>query len=250
MTKTVKSAVRALEVLELFDRIKREASVGEIARALGCPLSSASVLLNTLAEIGYLAHGEGSRGYHPTARVTLLGTWIAPFLAPTGEIQKLMEHLGARTGETIILAAPIRDRVQYVHVVPATSMMQMHVGPGTTRPLVSSGLGRLLLSTMPDEKVEKLVMRHNEGPFADGIRVSLSALRRDLAATRVQGVAVTLRGITPGAGVIGMLLPAQAGAVPMALGIGGWARSLRTRREEMIGLLRDAVDGYQRSVHV
>jgi len=41
----VKSAVRVLEVLKYFDSIQREASVTEVARALGYPVSSTSVLL-------------------------------------------------------------------------------------------------------------------------------------------------------------------------------------------------------------
>lgn len=242
MARPVKSAVRVLQVLELFDRIQREASVSEVARELNYPLSSTSVLLGNLSELGYLRHGADRRSYFPTPRVTLLGSWIAPFLAPSGDLMQLLAELGEKTGETIILAAPVRDQVQYLHVVPASTTMRMHVGPGTMRPLVSSGLGRLLLSNMTDEKVRHLVLRHNEGPGAADARVSLSALQRDLTTIRAQGHSLTLRGLTPGAAVLGMLLPLTISGVPLALGIGGWARSMKKELPQYLSLLRSSID--------
>ena len=238
----VKSAIRVLEVLQLFDRIQRAATVSEISRELGYPLSSTSVLLSNLAEMGYLCHGADQRSYFPTPRVTLLGIWIAPVLAPSGNVLRLMAELGDQTSETVILAAPTRDQVQYLHVVPASTTMRMHVGPGTTRSLLSSGLGRLLLSTMSDDKVHHLVLRHNEGTDITKPRISLSALRRDLAMIRTQGYSLTLKGVTPGAAVLGMLLPLAINGVPLAVGIGGWSRSMRVQLPHYLKLLRSSIE--------
>ena len=247
MPRVVKSAVRVLEVLELFDRLQREASVGEIARELGYPISSTSMLLASLLERGYLRHGADQRSYFPTPRVTLLGAWVEPLLTPNAEVMRMMSELGEATGETIILAAPTRDQAQYLHVVPATATMRMHVGPGTMRPLVASGLGRVLLSTMPDEKVRQLVMRHNDGPLAqEEGRISLAALQRELSGIRARGYSVVLRGVTPGAGLVGMLLPMELAGVPLAVGIGGWAREMRARQQDYLNLLRGAIDRHLR----
>jgi DNA-binding IclR family transcriptional regulator len=241
MARAVKSAIRVLEVLELFDRLQREASVSEIARELGYPVSSTSVLLGNLMEQGYLRHGPDKRSYFPTPRVSLLGAWIEPMLAPGGDVLRLMQDLGEQTGETIILAAPTRDQAQYIYVVPATTTMRMHVGPGTMRPLVASGLGRVLLSAMPEDKVRLLVMRHKEGPLAHEFPVSLAALQRELASIRAKGYSVTLRGVTPGAGLIGMLLPVRIDRMPLAIGIGGWATEIRKHQEDYQRLLREAI---------
>lgn len=249
MPRVVKSAVRVLEVLELFDRLQREASVGEIARELGYPMSSTSMLLGNLLERGYLRHGPDQRTYFPTPRVTLLGAWIEPLLTPHAEVMRMMSELGEVTGETIILAAPTRDQAQYLYVVPATTTMRMHVGPGTMRPLLASGLGRTLLSTMPEDKIRHLVMRHNNGPLATDGRVSLAALQRELSTIRARGYTVVLHGVTPGAGLIGMVLPVELGGMPLAVGIGGWAPEMRTRQKEYVSLLRGAIDRHL-PVHV
>lgn len=246
MARVVKSAVRVLEVLELFDRLQREASVGEIARELGYPLSSTSMLLGNLMERGYLRHGPDQRSYFPTPRVTVLGAWIEPLLTPHAEVMRMMAELGEATGETIILAAPTRDQAQYLHVVPATTTMRMHVGPGTLRPLLASGLGRVLLSAMPEDKIRHMVMRHNNGPLAAEGRVSMASLQRELSAIRARGYSVVLRGVTPGAGLIGMLLPLEVSGLPLAVGIGGWAREMRARQQEYVSLLRGAIDRHLR----
>jgi len=247
VSRTVKSAVRVLQVLELFDRLQREASVGEIASELGYPLSSTSMLLASLLECGYLRHGANPRTYFPTPKVTVLGSWVEPRLQPQGEVMRMMAELGEATGETIILAAPTRDQAQYVHVVPATTTMRMHVGPGTMRPLVASGLGRILISTMPDDKVRQLVMRHNDGPLVEKEgRVSMAALQREVSVIRTRGWSVVLRGVTPGAGLVGMLLPLELGGLPLALGIGGWAREIRAKQQDYVALLRGCVDRHLR----
>jgi DNA-binding IclR family transcriptional regulator len=246
MARVVKSAVRVLEVLELFDRLQREASVGEIARELGYPVSSTSMLLGNLLERGYMRHGPDQRTYFPTPRVTVLGAWIEPLLTPHAEVMRMMSELGDTTGETIILAAPTRDQAQYLHVVPATTTMRMHVGPGTMRPLLASGLGRTLLSTMPEEKIRHMVMRHNNGLVTDEGRISLAALQRELSAIRARGFSVVLRGVTPGAGLISMLLPMELGGLPLAMGIGGWASEIRSRQHDYVTLLRDAIDRHMR----
>jgi DNA-binding IclR family transcriptional regulator len=72
----VKSAARALEVLEYFATRRSPATVGEICSALELPQSSTSVLLKTLLKLGYLDYIRDGRRYFPTAKVAALGNWV------------------------------------------------------------------------------------------------------------------------------------------------------------------------------
>jgi DNA-binding IclR family transcriptional regulator len=90
-------------------------------------------------------------------------------------------------------------------------------------------------------------MRHNDGPVATEQRISLAALQRELAAIRARGYSVTLRGVTPGAGIIGMLLPLEISGQPLAVGIGGWAREMRARQQEYVSLLRETIARWVRT---
>ena len=52
--RTVKSADRVFDLLELFERVRRPLRVGEIAERLGVPQSSVSMLLRTMVARGYM----------------------------------------------------------------------------------------------------------------------------------------------------------------------------------------------------
>jgi len=44
--------------------------------------------------------------------------------------------------------------------------------------------------------------------------------------------------------VIGIRLPVDAGGAPLALGIGGWSRTIRNEHDRYLQLLRSAVGRY------
>jgi hypothetical protein len=65
----VKSATRALEVIELFGVHRHPLSVTEIANALGIPQSSSSVLLHALSSIGFVTRDRKTRKQTDVERV-------------------------------------------------------------------------------------------------------------------------------------------------------------------------------------
>ena len=69
----VKSATRALEVIELFGVHRHPLSVTEIANALAIPQSSSSVLLHALSSIGFVTRDRKTRKYVPGIRSVFLG---------------------------------------------------------------------------------------------------------------------------------------------------------------------------------
>ena len=244
MTRAVKSAIRVLEILEFFDRRHSEATVSDIARELRYPQSSTSILLQNLTELGYLQRGSTGKAYVPTIRVTVLGSWIAPMEKPGGDILALMQELGEMTGETIILATLTNDFVRYVHVVPATTAMRLHVGPGMIRPLATSGAGRLFMSTMGEDRIRTIVGRHNAVEVEDTKRLSMAAVRKDLAAIRAAGYALSLDRITPGAGVVIVPLSPAVLGTPHAIAIGGLSKKIKDNSEWYAQLIRKGIRRY------
>lgn len=241
MNGAVKSAERVIEVFEYFDRIRRAATVMEVARALGYPQSSTSVLLGSLAKLGYLEQDLGRRTYLPSPRVTLLGSWIEPLLSPGGEIIRLMDQLGEQTGETIILGVPAGEAVRYIHVVQATTAMRLHVGNGTVRPMATSGMGRLFMSQLDEVRVRQIVHRYNTEVAGDENKLTLAAVRRDLSSIRSDGYVSSLDRLTPGAGGISVLLPVAPHGVPMAVAIGGLSKTINDNREHFLQLIRKGI---------
>ena len=90
-SKMIKSAGRALQVLEYFNSGRPSATMTDFTRDLGYPLSSASELLHCLVSLGYLDYDSVARRYRPTAKVALLGVFVQPELFRQGRLIAMME---------------------------------------------------------------------------------------------------------------------------------------------------------------
>lgn len=236
----VKSAIRVIEVLEFFDSVQREASLSEIARALGYPLSSTSMLLQSLVERGYLIQGD-KRVYRPTPRVKLLGAWLSPLLDANGPVMSMMDWVGSQCQQLVVLAAPEHLQVRYIRVVPATGTVRMHVTPGAVRPLPTSGFGRLFMARMADEEIDQVLRTHNAEQASDAGRLNAAALRCELQAIRATGFSVSFDQVSPGAGVVAVRVPTPLLETSLAVGIGGPSALIRSNAASYGALLQDAV---------
>lgn len=239
--KRVKSAARVLEVLEYFDEIRDDACVMDVARALGYPQSSTTELLRSLRDMGYLVYLPEVRRYRPTHRIALLGSWIPSVYMTGGRITAMMEELAERTQETVILAEQSSVFVRYIYVVPSKAR-RLPVGPGTIRPLARSGIGRLFMSTFVPERAQFLLRCINANLAPGEEVVTYSQLKPELDRIREQGYDVLTRGVSPGNGIVSMLLPHREGEPQLALGVGGVADQISRNASELVHKMRNAID--------
>lgn len=234
-----RSIKRTLEVLEYFDADHPAVTVNEISRALGYPQSSTSILLKSLAELGYVNYDKATRTYRPSARVALLGRSVRPYLFGDGNVMAAMEEVAHRTGELVNLAAPAGVVVQYIHVIPATNPVRLHMRTGAVRPMIGSGMGHLFLSAMPKDRIEDEITRLSDslsepslGP--DEVMDEIRRIRR-------KGYVISTNTGTPGGALIAMLLPGLFNGTPLAIGIGGVASIITPDEKRHVKILQEAV---------
>lgn len=182
----VKSAGRVLQILELFDDIRRPATATEIANAFGFPQSSTSQLLRSMLSEGYLQFDRETRCYGPSMRVSLLGSWCDDRFVGEGSMLRMMKRLNERTGRAVFLACQVMSRAKYIHVYQSLIPERPHLTLGTSRPLSTSGAGIALLSTMDDSEATRFVLRNNadrpdavETASVRGVLAMLADVRRD-----------------------------------------------------------------------
>lgn len=185
----VKSAGRALQILEYFDSVQREASVSEISRALQCPQSSTSVLLRSLVHLGYLQNDRYRRTYYPTQRVSLLGNWVDPAMVRQGELLTHADDLAARTGRAVVIATINGLQAQYIYVnrsqEASTSFASFHIG--VCCPLARTALGKALLAGYDDKHVSQLTWRINGERSENEPLIHAPTLLADLETGRNRG---------------------------------------------------------------
>lgn len=242
----VKSAARVLHILELFSDIQRAARAGEIAERLGYPQSSTSVLLKSLAQLGYLEFEPLGRTYTPSARVALLGAWLSNQDGAIAPVMQMMQVLSQETGMTITLSARNGIYATYIHVIQATSTLRLHTPTGTNRLLAWSAAGFALISDMDDAGIRSLVHRtRNEFP-ANSRKISTAMVLEHVQAFRRQGYFLSRELVTPGGGHISMRLPGSPPTRPLAIGISGWIEDVLRDEVRYIRAMRRAIDTHLR----
>ena len=209
----VKSAKRVLEVFEYFALRRAPASVGEIAKALGYPQSSTSVLMKLLHDLKYMQHDPVRRLYRPTLRLALTSSWLHEERLTGSELTALMTELRDRTGGSVVLGIQNDIDLQYIQVVPANSPVQLVMRIGQMRPLCRTAVGKVLLAQHDDERIAAIVRRINAR--AEPIeKVDVKKLMKDLRDIRRTGIGYSENAASPGAAVVAALIPKSGKIYP------------------------------------
>lgn len=239
-TGNVKSAARAIQVLEFFDSAKRASAVADVAEHYDWPHSSTSVLMRTLVSLGYLHYDASDRTYMPSMRVALLGDWLHESLLAHGRLSAVLQQLHRETQETVVLAAQNGLHSQYLRVIEGTNTLRMHLQHGMVRPLLTSGTGRILMTHMEAGAIRKLVRKHNLRESQDQ-PVEVEEVLTQVAEDRTRGYAFSKNRITAHAGLIAMLLPTSASDRPLAIGVAGLTERLLANEERYVNAMHEAI---------
>ena len=238
---SVKSARRAMELLEFFADWRRPASVKEISQSLGWPQSSTSVLLRALATAGYYDQDPRTGMYTPNVRNLLAVEWIGEHMFSEQSLLRLMEKVHGQTGHTVMIGAQHGLHVRYLHVLQATREGRFTAKTGSLRSLFHSATGKMLL-TLKHEREVALLLRRANATESDPSRVlSLDAVLREREETRGNGYALSLGTSVAGAAALAILLPVPRGEKPMTLSVGGPMPEVVPEKPQLLKVLQDAV---------
>lgn len=238
---TVKSAARAFEILEHFRIGRQPRSMSEIAASLDYPLSSTTVLLKTLVKLGYLNYDRRARVYFPTTKVSALGEWVPKALFGSGQVIEAMYDLHAETGEGVFLGGKNDVYLQYIQTKPSIHALRFHIDEGTIRPITKSVAGLVLLSTMPNDKLENTVRRANIAIKDTSQRVKLADVQADIEKIRTNGYGYVEDLPFEGGATLAMLLPQLVQGQPITLALGGVTERFRRNHDRYLLALRKAV---------
>ncbi|MEM3448575.1 MAG: IclR family transcriptional regulator [Nitrososphaerota archaeon] len=161
----VQSVDRALQILEVIAESKQELGLVEISRKVFLEPSTAFRLLKTLEARRLVKQDPKTNKYSLGFRAFEIGNSI-PFLVFLRSIARgPLEALRDRTGETVNIA--IRDGWEaiYVEQLPAQAYTLRVISEvGRRIPLHATAVGKILLSGMSDQELEKF-LKHPLKPF-------------------------------------------------------------------------------------
>jgi DNA-binding IclR family transcriptional regulator len=186
---SVKSAIRALEILELLADHEQGLSVKEMSEALAFPQSSTFNLVQTLFEDGYLVQSLNKR-YKLGPKLIRIGTRaLASFDLHTDARLYLQELMG-KVEETVFMAVLSDSELVYIAKVDSNRSIKTSAEIGSRKPLYCTGLGKAFLSFLPKEKREELIHKTDLVPLTPKTVTNPEELLSQLAQFNTLGYAI------------------------------------------------------------
>lgn len=183
----VQSVDRVFSILEELTDGGGALSLSELAQRTGLPAPTIHRLLRSLVASGYVRQ-ESSKRYALGPRLIrlgesatrMLGAWAIPHLS----------EVVARSGETSNMAMLEGDACVYVAQVPSPQSMRMFTEVGRVVMLHCTGVGKAILSTLPDREVVAILRRAGMPARTEHTITSPEGMLDALQVVRDQGYAM------------------------------------------------------------
>lgn len=244
-TQPVKSAHRVLELLEFFAECRRPATIKDISQSLGYPQSSTSVLLRSLKESGHFDHDPRTGLYSPNIRLALTTAWIEEQLYSEQSLLRMMETVLEKTGHTVMIGKREGANVRYLHVLQATRAGSFTSKIGLLRPLFRSATGKMLLTTLAERDIGRLLQSANANEANANDRVDIDIALQTRKHALLHGYAISKGTSMPGAAALAVLLPTTKSTESLTLSLGGPIKEIESELPMLLEVLREAIAPYR-----
>lgn len=245
----VGSVLRALRLLDCFERGRPEMSLAELVRCSGYSKTTAYRLLLTLEEAGWLERGTGG-AFRLTIKPFQVGSVLVDSLELRQEAAAVMARLAVECDETAYLTVPAGAHavcLERIDSAQGVRIADLYVGG--SQPLHVGAGPRVLLAYREAELLPAVLAgpleRRTPRTIADP-----EALRADLAAIRERGYGISDEDATTGVAAIGAPVYDATGRCVAGLSLGGLAHQIiPVRPEHRDALLAGAAEISRRLGH-
>ena len=188
--KTTRTLERGLVILETLAGVDGgRLSLTEIAEAVELDKATATRLLHTLVECGFVVKDD-ERRYAVSSKLQHLAARVRSDQDLVSIARPHLEELRERTDETVHLGKLVGDRVVYIDKLETTRSIRLVSAVGQTMPLHCTGLGKAILSALPKEDADDLMLSLDLTPRQPRSIRTVDALRLEIETTRARGYAV------------------------------------------------------------
>ncbi|WP_204115558.1 IclR family transcriptional regulator [Shimia biformata] len=179
---------KALDILDIVVAFGRAVRFSEVLEASPYPKATLHRILQTLTSQGMLAYDEERQVYVPGMRLVRIArhAWNQSSLAPLA--LPFIETLANDVGETVHLAQMENGRVVFVEKTTPSQGFQTMAQPGRRSPAHCTGVGKVMLAFMDDERRANALEQQKYEPFTPATHKGPETLLPELEQIRVEGV--------------------------------------------------------------
>ncbi len=233
----IQSLARGLKILILLEHSRNGMGTTEVATQLAIDKSSASRLLQTLANYGFVEQDQLTARYLLGPQLVTLGQHLLNRITLRDHARPYLHELVDKTGECAHLAILAQRQALYVDQVESTAKLRVESEIGTLSPLHCTALGKILLafgdSRIPDDLT----------PFTHRTVTDRSTLEAQLAQTKKRGYAIDDEEYNYGVRCVAAPVTDHQSALVGAIGISGPAGRVTLERIDEFGAVVMRVAG-------
>jgi DNA-binding IclR family transcriptional regulator len=223
---TLKSVTRAFEMVEVLEE-KEGITMSELAEEFDLPPSTAHVYLKTLTNTGYVVR-KGNE-YHLGLRFLKHGGYVRHRLDAYQAAKSEIDALARRTGEVVDFGIEENGRRVLVYKSEGPDVVTQKPVTGDYAYMHMTALGKAMLATMDDDRVEEIVSEHGLPRATQHTIDNRADLFAELDRTRERGYSVEDQERREGIRAVGAALQRDSGT-PNAISISGPKSKLTDER--------------------
>jgi IclR family acetate operon transcriptional repressor len=214
----IESVDNALQLLLLF-RQQSTLRVADASRTLGVAPSTAHRLISMLQYHGFVEQDPRSKVYRAGAALAQIGLAVVRAMDVRAIARPVMERLNSDLGETIHLAVLDRNEVIFLDSVESRHIVRVGSRVGMRLPAHMTALGKVLLASLPSERLAEL---YPEEQLQGGARASVvnrRALFKSLKQIARDGHAVSVGEVESDVAAVAALIVTPSGQVTAAMSV-------------------------------
>ena len=216
-------------------------SNAEISRKLEIPKSTASYILRTLVQKGYLNRDAESGKYRVGLKILSLSRGALSGIDVREVALPIMRHLVEKTNLTCHLAILDGPEAVYIEKVEPSGFIRMDTWVGRRMRVHATSVGKALTAHIPQQELEKIVAEQPMERRTPKTITTLPRLLKELEKVRTQGYAVDDEENNLGARCVGAPVFNQQGLIEASLGLSGTINQVNAQTmPRILEALKDA----------
>jgi len=241
---TVQAVERALLILETLAEAAAPITITEIAQKTNLTLGTTHRLLYTMMQKGFVEQNNENSKYRLGIKAFQIGNAAAYAKDLRSVARPVMEDLQQIYNETVNLATLDGTEVVYVDQVESTSivLVRMFARTGNRGPAYCTGSGKVLLSSLPQDKLEDIVYSTELKKYSNETITEPELLLKELNRVKQEGYALDLGERDEGVRCVAAPIRNFEGQVVAALSMSGPSTRITTQfiRNELVDAIKDA----------
>lgn len=239
----VQSLARALLLLQRLSEADIGLNLSEIAGSVGLPVSTVHRLLNSMRQENFVDYDEQQSLWSIGVNAFIVGNGYLKKRDFVAQSRIFMKQLVAKTNETCNMAILEGDSHVFVAQVECTEVMRMVVQLGSRGAVHASGVGKMLLSALPETEAMDIIRRTGLPAYTANTIISPSAFAKELSLIRQRGYAIDDEEQTVGLRCIAANIYDEYGEAVAAISISGPAVRITDERiPELSAAVMDVVN--------